>query len=146
MAKSTKNSTGWSKPRVIFREDIHITQNLEKSEYHLRPIKEKVEEAAEIAKEIAPVRTGAYRDGIRTDQVLIDGKWISRLIGSDFKSGWIEFGTERMPAFATLRTAMEAAGLHVTDGSKDLRGKTHVKGYTTKSGRKVKGYTRKGKG
>lgn len=99
--------------KAIFREDLHITQNLNKHRMIGKPLKEKVEEAAQIAREIAPVKTGAYRDGILTDQVLTDGKWITRLVGSDFKSGWIEFGTKRMPAFATLRTAMEAAGLHV---------------------------------
>lgn len=107
---------------VSFKENRDLVQNLEKSRMVGKPIKDKVEEAADIAIAIAPVKTGAYRDGIKADQVFSGNRLISRLNAYDFKSHWIEFGTSRMPAFATLRRAIEAVNLHFTTGEFDLRG------------------------
>lgn len=121
---------------IHFYENRHLVQNLEGSKWVVAPLKEKVEEAEEIARGYAPVATGAYRDGIKADQVWAEGKWISRLNAYDFKSAWIEFGTSRMPAFAILRNAMEAAGLHFIDPKNDVRAPTTFK----RKGKTVKQY------
>lgn len=70
-------------------------------------------QVAERAKELAPVKTGEYRDSIEArlegDRVLV--------VADDRKAGWIEFGTgggnghHPTQAFAPLRTAAEEAGL-----------------------------------
>lgn len=63
--------------------------------------------AAQNARDIAPVDEGDYRDGIR---VTIDGDEV-RIDAMDWKSGFIEYGTEDTPVFAPLRRGAEAAGL-----------------------------------
>lgn len=116
MANVAKSSRRISK-NIEFRENKNIGNLLQKDEKILAPIQEKVEDAAEIARGLAPVVTGAYRDSIAADQVLDGDKLISRLFATDFKAHWIEFGTSRMPAMAILRQAMEAAGLAIRDQS-----------------------------
>jgi len=54
------------------------------------------EEAAEYWKSIAPVESGAYRDSIEVKRYGDD----VYVVASDFKAGWIEFGTEDTPEFA----------------------------------------------
>lgn len=141
---------------VQFRSDKNITSNLEKNSHILLPIKEKVDEAADAARDFAPVLTGAYRDSIKSDSVMVmDGinrKSVYRLLATDFKAGWIEFGTSRMPAFAVLRRAIESVGLHfISDISvsqthpvkalKTIQVRSHMRG-----GKKVRGYSRTVKG
>lgn len=56
-------------------------------------------------------RPGQYRDGIHARR-LSDGRVI--VASDDYKSAWIEFGTEGdspTPAFAVLRNAARTAGL-----------------------------------
>lgn len=59
------------------------------------------ERAAQAARAAAPVATGRYRDGIGVES---DATHV-RLVGRDFKSHWIEWGTIRTRAHATLRNA-----------------------------------------
>lgn len=66
-----------------------------------RLMRRRAEEAASIAKSLAPVATGDYRDSIGVDED-IDGV---KLVATDFKAHWIEWGTVRTRAFAPLRTA-----------------------------------------
>lgn len=105
---------------IEFRENKNIGNLLQKDEKILAPLEDKVKAAAEIARGLAPVMTGAYRDSIQADQVLDGDKLVNRLIATDFKAHWVEFGTSRMPAQAVLRRAMEAAGLAIRD--KSVRG------------------------
>jgi len=48
---------------------------------------------AERAKEIAPVDSGAYAEGIEGESGIEDGRAIGRINANDFKSLWIEHGT-----------------------------------------------------
>ena len=67
-------------------------------------------EAADIARSTAPVDQGDYRDGIEViDEV--DG---ATLAGTDYKSHWIEFGSENNPATRNLTNAALATGCDVT--------------------------------
>lgn len=66
------------------------------------------ERAAEIAQENAPVESGDYRDGIGVDD---DGN----LVATDWKSHWIEWGSEHNRAFATLRNAAREVASRVVD-------------------------------
>ena len=77
-------------------------------------LKAGADQGARRAQEMAPVESGRYRDGIKSDIALVDGIWVARVVGTDFKSHWIEFGTAKgFPAHATLRRGCEAAGLKV---------------------------------
>lgn len=64
-------------------------------------LRARAETAARIAKGLAPVLTGAYRDSIGVEE----GALGPELVATDFKAGWIEFGTVKTRAFAPLRTA-----------------------------------------
>lgn len=66
-------------------------------------VRSKAEEAAGIARDLAPVATGAYRDSIQVEQEGSD----ALLVATDFKAHWIEWGTIRTRAFATLRSAAQ---------------------------------------
>lgn len=54
---------------------------------------EVTEEGAQIARDIAPVRSSAYRDDIEPWVGVVDGKAMGRILAKDFKSWWIEMGT-----------------------------------------------------
>ena len=70
----------------------------------------KVAEAiAEIARSSAPAVTGDYASGIKAQKT----KFGARVLASDYKSAWIEFGvpSRGIPARFILRRAVDAAGL-----------------------------------
>lgn len=56
------------------------------------------------AKDIAPVRTGAYRDSIGIDYRPGADGWV-RVYASDWKAPWIEFGTPSVKKRSVLRRA-----------------------------------------
>lgn len=66
------------------------------------------EEAATIARANAPAETGAYRDGIGVDEE-------GNLVATDWKSHWIEWGSQHNQAFATLRNAAREVAATVVD-------------------------------
>lgn len=74
-------------------------------------LRARAEAAAQIAKGIAPVQTGKYRDSIGVEQDLTG---IS-LVATDFKANWIEKGTIHMRAFAPLRTAARKVASRVIE-------------------------------
>ena len=67
------------------------------------------EKIAALAKAIAPVDTGRYRDGIKAEKTFLG----ARVIATDNKSTWVEFGipSRQHPAQFVLRRAAEAVGL-----------------------------------
>lgn len=78
------------------------------------PLEERVKAAEAIAIATAPVESGKYKTSIASE-VGYDhrARVIGRLRADDWKAIWIEFGTSKTPAHATLRKAMEATGLKV---------------------------------
>lgn len=77
--------------------------------------KEVAEDIARVARQLAPSgpsnsgsEPGAYVDGI----VVQETKTGARVLASDYKSAWIEFGvpSQGQPARFVLRRAVEAAG------------------------------------
>lgn len=67
-----------------------------------------------VAQAIAPFKTGHYRDGIEVQVFAGDGK--VKVVATDFKSNWIEFGTIHQPPRAPLRIAVAMSG-YVLKGS-----------------------------
>lgn len=65
---------------------------------------------AERARELAPVDTGAYRDGIIVNPP--NEKGVARVLSTDNKSSWIEFGTGAPghDGKFVIRTAAESLG------------------------------------
>jgi hypothetical protein len=71
--------------------------------------RERAEDAAEAARSIAPVRTGAFRSSIGVEDT-DDG---ARVIATDPGAIYIELGTSDTPAHASLRRGAESAGLEL---------------------------------
>lgn len=67
--------------------------------------------ASERAKDVAPILTGEFRDGI-THDVATDARGpYGRVIGSHWTSHFHEFGTPTMSPSAPLRNGVELIGL-----------------------------------
>lgn len=92
---------------------INIDDDIDERVVNEKVVKETALEAAErvaaIARETAPVVTGRYRAGIVVQRT----KSGARVLASDQKSSWVEFGipSRGQPAHWVLRRAAEAAGL-----------------------------------
>ena len=68
------------------------------------------EAIANRARELAPVETGAYRDGIVVNRAQTKGG-VWRVAATDGKSSWIEFGNSRQAPQFVMRSAVESLGL-----------------------------------
>ena len=76
-------------------------------------------EVALAAASIAPVGPGGgghYRDQIRAEAGVFEGKAGARVNAYKFTAGFLEFGTSDTPIFAPLRTGCDAAGLTLSGG------------------------------
>lgn len=62
---------------------------------------------AQIARQIAPVATGEYRDSITAAIELTSDGWKGHVIANAPHAMFVEFGTEDTPTFATLRRTGE---------------------------------------
>lgn len=91
--------------------ELAKTRNMEKAMAHY------ADRTAEKAREIAPVRTGDYRDGIRGQVGIVDGVATGRVNATDWKSAILEFGGTHTAgeehSHATLRHAADATGLRL---------------------------------
>jgi HK97 gp10 family phage protein len=97
----------------IFKPNKNLENDLRKDIGYEEGLLAKAAEAADAAKTFAPVRTGAYRDGIKAQKV--GGKvYVS---GTDWKSNFIEHGTSKMPPQAPLRRGVRAAGMRLKEKS-----------------------------
>lgn len=84
----------------------------------LQAVGEKIVEAARASfeSEPHPFSTGAYLESIEVQDGDVPGS--KRVIATDWKSNWVEFGTEHSPAFAPLRRGADSVGV-VLVGGKD---------------------------
>lgn len=64
------------------------------------------EQKADIARSIAPVLTGAFRDSISAEGGVEGGKAVGRVLSDSPYWVYLEFGTSDTPTFATLRKAL----------------------------------------
>jgi hypothetical protein len=103
---------------TTFKKNPLVEDQIRRSVEMERALRAQAEAAAAAAREMAPVDSGDYRDGIKADS---DRDPIARaaVVATDFKSHWIEFGTIRQPARAILRRACEAVGLTTIGGRDD---------------------------
>jgi hypothetical protein len=90
------------------------------------------EEVVQTAKGIAPVRTGAYRDSLKTR---VQGPRVY-VTATDFKGHWIEWGSVNNRTFAVIRRACRMVGLNVNEAARGAtRAMRHsaftpIKGFT----------------
>lgn len=96
----------------LFIPNPALTAALEHSEGVKDALREKAEQGAEVAKSIAPVLTGAFRDSIHVEE---QGKGYSIVADSVDEQGnpdaaFIEFGTSTTAAHGTLLHALESLG------------------------------------
>ena len=102
-------------------EEITFTPNprLEKELHKFTDVAVGVRSAADAiaarAREMAPAQSGAYREGIIVNQP--NGKGVARVVATDQKSAWIEFGTSSQPPVFNLRQAVQSLGLEFKKSS-----------------------------
>jgi hypothetical protein len=92
--------------------EVTLNSNLEK-ELHQHPAvsssaRASVVAIADRARAMAPVQTGAYRDGIIVNAP--NAKGVARVVATDQKSTWVEFGTASQPGQFIVRSAAESLG------------------------------------
>ena len=56
-------------------------------------------------------RSGHYADSFVLQIRLLSRGWEARIVNTDFKAGWIEFGTRNNPKHRVLGSALDAARL-----------------------------------
>jgi len=100
---------------------IELNQDLEGKLHSFSEVKAhslKIAEAiAERARELAPVDSGQYRDGIVVNKP--NEKGVARVLATDQKSAWVEFGNRdgSQPAQFVMRSAVESLGLKWKKGN-----------------------------
>lgn len=93
-------------------DEVTLNPNLEK-ELHVHPAvmsssRASVVAIADRAQSMAPVQSGAYKEGIRVDPP--NAKGVARVHATDQKSTWVEFGTATQPGQFIIRSAAESLG------------------------------------
>ena len=100
-----------------FEENPNFAREIER-ELEFRNGKVRIgEQVVQTAKQLSPVRTGAYRDSLQV-KALGPQVWVT---ATDFKGHWIEWGSINNPAFAPIRKAVIASGLRLREVPKALR-------------------------
>lgn len=86
-----------------------------------RAVEQAAELAAGLARRLAPVLSGAYRDSIHAEVDIRSGKPVGMVIADDFKANWIERGarspTATTPARHPLQRGVEGTGVKVGPGT-----------------------------
>lgn len=97
---------------------IELNPNLTKELHSFPDVQsatlEIAERIAEEARLSAPAVTGRYRDGIKVDKPTKSG--VARVISTDQKSAWVEFGNGHQDGQFIFRNAVEALGLKFKKG------------------------------
>lgn len=93
-------------PTIFIPNPIGIAEKARDWEMELA-MREVAEDAAERARLIAPVDTGAYRASIGVESEIVDGKATARVVATVSYASAIEFGTSDTPTFAVLRRSTE---------------------------------------
>lgn len=67
---------------------------------------------ADMARDLASehVLTGRYREGIKVNLPTLQSKGVARVVATDQKSAWMEFGNYQHPGFFIIRNAVELCG------------------------------------
>lgn len=102
--------------KLDFKKDPGIEAMLRRSLEVEKALRLRAEAAASVAREIAPVDSGAYRDGIQAQSGIRGNVATARVNARDWKSHFIEFGTSQRAARAILRRACDAVGLKLVRG------------------------------
>lgn len=92
--------------------EVTLDSNLE-SKLHTFPAVKAGSRAAAVAiadraREMAPVMDGNYQAGIIVNPP--NEKGVARVLATDQKSSWVEFGTATMQGHFTIRSAAESLG------------------------------------
>lgn len=96
----------------LFIPNSGLTALLEHSEGVKDALREKAEQGAKVARSIAPVLTGAFRDSIHVEQQSEGYAIVADSVDEQGNpdAAFIEFGTSATPAHGTLLHALEALG------------------------------------
>lgn len=99
---------------VVFTPNPDLEKELHSFPAVVSSTDEVAQAIAERARELAPVVTGRYRDGIQVDKA--NSKGVARVVATDQKSSWVEFGTLQQDGQFVMRNAVESLGLQFKKG------------------------------
>lgn len=101
---------------ITFTPNPELEKELHKFPVVTTNTEEAARAIAEAARSLAPVDTGAYRDGIIVQSP--SPKGVARVLATDQKSSWVEFGTGSAghEGQYVLRSAVETVGLKFKKG------------------------------
>lgn len=94
---------------IIFTPNPDLEKELPKLPGVIKSAEDVADAIAQRARDTAPVQTGAFRDSIIAQKV--NSKGVARVISTDPKGSFIEFGTSIEPARFIFRNAVESLGL-----------------------------------
>ena len=97
-------------PRLYVPNPFFLAQ-LKAQREHMQGMAEIAESVKDAARDVAPERTGAYKDSLAVSQ---DGMRTA-VITTDFAGHIIEFGSRNNPAYAPLRAGARKAGLRLEE-------------------------------
>lgn len=92
-------------PNPLFSSLLHASEEFREG---IGEIAEGVKDAAQ---EVAPERTGSYRDSIEVEQSGSE----TAVVTKDFAGHLVEFGSINNPAYAPLRNGARKAGLRLEE-------------------------------
>lgn len=97
---------------MVFVPNPNFVRQFEQERSYKDLRNEAAERTLRVARTIAPVRTGSYRDSLYVNEET------GSLCSSDFFAAGIEFGSVNNPAYAPCRRAVRAAGYRLAERSK----------------------------
>lgn len=97
-------------PRIYIPNPLFFAQ-LKAQREHQEGMAELGEQLADAARDVAPERTGAYKDSISVAQS--GGR--TAVLTTDFAGHIVEFGSRNNPAFAPLRSGARKAGFRLEE-------------------------------
>ncbi len=96
---------------MTFVSNQHFEDEWKRSDDGAAFLRDVAGSIADAARGLAPVKTGDYQSSITvTDAEDGNGVWV---VATDWKAGFIEFGTTNNPAWAPLLRGAESVGLTV---------------------------------
>lgn len=98
--------------------DRDFARNYAASDEALELVDRLAREVAPVAEETARRRLGHMAESVEAVSGIVSGTATGRVLASDFKARWYEFGTRRQPPSPFLRPAVESVlGIPVVSGA-----------------------------
>lgn len=97
---------------AVISLDPHLQEKLHTFPTVSTNTQKAAEQIAEMAKDLSMEHylTGRYREGIIVNKPTLESRGVARVLATDQKSSWMEFGNYQHPGYMILRNAVELCG------------------------------------